>query len=306
LLLPPAELFAFYSPLVLSALWCLAVVFCTAVAVGLASRLKTSRTARFWAGGMLLSLIPACAAYPNGRQLLLTSIGAMALIAEWWHGFATDRSTPAPRGVALRFGEWSVALALFLHAVLSPWGLPLSTLSVTTLGTFGRAADSLGSDISGKTLVILSATDFFAPRLAEMRKRTEGGALPRRWRSISGGPERVTLTREGRNTLVARFERGLFSLEYTELYRDRRAPMQPGYRVALDGLVITVRECTNDGRPTVAEFVFDASLDSADFVFYAWDHGTFVPFPIPKPNASVVLPPTRLELGTWLTEGIGT
>jgi hypothetical protein len=185
---------------------------------------------------------------------------------------------------------------LFVHIGIAPFAAPFATCGIVVSAPLSRAADALGSEIEGKDVIVLSAPDYFGPRVAVLRKALEGGPVPRRWRTLSSGAERVTIERNAAASLVVFWDEGLLSEEYTRLFRSLRAPMGTGDRVALEGLSVTILEVTRDGRPRRAEFRFDAPLDSAEFVTYAWKDGTFARLALPEIGGRMELPKAEIEV----------
>ena len=299
-LLPPAEAYVFYGPKLVWGVRAFGLVFLFLLALALVPLLRRDARARFWAAGYLLSLVPATAAYPSGRLLLFSSFGAIGLIAQLWHLFAVELRGKT-RTASLRFSETIGAMVLFVHIGISPIAAPLASCGIVVSAPLSRAADALGPEIEGKDVIVLSAPDFFGPRVAALRKALEAGPLPRRWRTLSSGPERVTLERTGPASLVLAWEDGLLSDEYTRLFRSVRPPMRSGDRVVLDGLVVTVLEVTSDGRPRRAEFRFDAPLDSGQFIAYAWRGDGFVRFALPEAGRRIELPKSEIQVPVFGT-----
>jgi hypothetical protein len=107
----------------------------------------------------------------------------------------------------------------------------------------------------------------------------------------------VSVTRVDDRTLSLDYEGGILTTPFMELYRDRRLRMNPGDRVTLEGLVITVTAVTPDGRANRAEFKFDTPLDEPQFVFYYWAEKGFTHF-VPPPVGGVThLPAANVEWG---------
>jgi hypothetical protein len=294
-LLPPAEAYVFYGPKLVWVVRAFGLIFLALLAFALIPLLRHSKSARFWAAGYVLSLVPATAAYPSGRLLLFSSIGAIGLVAELWHLFAVELRGRV-RTSRLRFSEAVGALVLFVHIGIAPFAAPFATCGIVVSAPLSRAADALGPEIEGRDVLLLSAPDFFGPRVAVLRKTLERGPLPRRWRALSSGPERVTIERSAPAALVLGWEDGLLSEEYTRLFRSLRAPMREGDRVELEGLVVTILDVTPDGRPRRAEFRFDEQLDSGRFIAYAWRDGTFARLLLPEVGGRVELPKAEIDV----------
>ncbi|UCG32349.1 MAG: hypothetical protein JSU68_11855, partial [Phycisphaerales bacterium] len=81
--LVPSDLQWDLSPRTAHNLWLAAMAFLAIMAVALIPLLKRDRRARFFALGMVLSVPPACAAYPDDRLLFFVGIGGMGLLAQF-------------------------------------------------------------------------------------------------------------------------------------------------------------------------------------------------------------------------------
>jgi hypothetical protein len=300
-LMPPSEIYVVSGALVSGLIFGAALIFLVALGFALVPLLRTDRLARFWAVGALLSLVPAASTYPHNRQLLFTSLGAMALIAQLWQlhilqpARAPAQPPRAPR--SLRFSRELGAGLLFMHLIVSPLALPFTTCSIVFARSLQRAPESVGDELAGRDAVFITAPDYFAVRLVQLERRIEHKPLPRRIRALAFGEEPVTVFRTDDQTLELSYGGGILSTPFMELYRDRDIPMHPGQRIALAGLVIEVLEVTADGRVSRARFRFDLSLDSDQLVFYHWSRQGFVQLDPPRIGQSRSLPPARLELG---------
>ncbi len=291
-LLPPAEAYV-ALPQHARALLIAAVLFAATLALLLWPLLRRDRVARFWAAGMLLSLLPAACTYPNNRQLLFTSFGAMALIAQLWHMYAIELRARA-LSLGLRWSNRLGSLLLAMHLLVSPLLLPLTTCGVAIFGALQHGALRVGDELAGRDVVFLTAPDYLAVKLVQLSRRIDRRPLARRWRALSFGPQRVVVTRTDARTLELDYEGGILGTPFLELYRDRRLRMAPGERVSLQGLQIEVLAVTSDGRARRARFSFDRSLDAPSFVFYAWLDGGFERLSPPAVGTRRTLPAAQL------------
>lgn len=295
-LLPPAELCMGGIPALSRGMWLAGTAFLLAFSVASIPLLRRDREARFWAAGMALSLVPAASTYPQNRQLLFASFGAMALIAQLWQlhaGALGGLGTPR-----LRFSSWCTKLVLVVHLFLSPVLQPFTTCGIAAAGALQRGAiDGIHDDVAGRDVVFVTAPDYFSTKLPQLSRRANGQPLPRRWRALSFGPERVTVTRPNDRTLELTYAGGILSHPFLELYRDRRIPMAKGQTVTLEGLEIRVLEVTADGRVSRARFAFDAPLDDPRFEWLTWEERAFVAFTPPPVGASKELEPARVAWG---------
>jgi hypothetical protein len=296
LLVPPSELYWLYDSTQRSIMWAAAATFCAAFGLALVPLLRRERVARFWALGGLIALVPASAGYPSGRQMMLASLGALALVALLWNFHAVERRAALQTTPLLRVSAMISALVLGVHLFVAPLASPLASCGVALSSPLARAADDLGPEIADKDLVLVTSPDYFSLRLAQLRKRNEGSALARRWRGLGFGPEPVQVFRPDASTLELRFVGGILTHESLELFRDRRLRMQVGEQVQLEGLRITVLAITHDGRAERVRFAFDTALEAPNLLFYYWRDDGYVPFVLPKVGQRVQLPPAILRL----------
>jgi hypothetical protein len=294
-LAPPAEVHSVAPAPVARAMLVFAVLVLAGLLVALAPLLRRDRNARFWAAGLLLSLVPASSAFPHNRQLLFASLGAMPLLAQLWHLYAIELRDAVLAGFR-RAARAIAGIAFFMHLFVSPWLVPFATCGVALLAPLQRGLADGGADLGGRDVVFMTAPDYLAVRIVQLERRVEHEPLPRRWRALSFGPQRVTVVRSDARTLELTYEGGILGTPFMELYRDRRLAMTPGQRVELQGLRIEVLAVTGDGRAERVRFSFDAPLDAPSFRFYAWLDGRFERYTPPRIGQRDVLPAAHLEL----------
>jgi hypothetical protein len=272
-----------------------AVLFCLALAAAFVPLLREDRRARFWALGMMGSLVPAASTFPHNRQLMFTSFGAMALLAQLWE-LQGEALKGAARKAGGRLLHAAGSLSLGFHAFVSPFVFPLAACSVVLARPYHIAIDRVGDEIQGKDLVFISAPDYLAVRLVQLMRRVDHRPLPRRIRALSFGGQPGVLHRTGERTLSFEYTGGIMQTTLSELYRDRKIPFTLGEQVRLRGMTVTVTGLTEDGRVNRATFEFDASLDSPTFVFYDWGKNGFEPFHLPRVGETVQIAAPAIPL----------
>jgi hypothetical protein len=292
--LPPAELSPIYQSWMSFIVWSSGVFFLILLCIALIPLMKQNRITRFWAAGFILSLVPASLILPHSRQLLLSSVGAMAIVSQLWHFYYAE-SMSAPKSITGLTSRSITALILLVHLWFSPIALPFTTCSIALTAPMHEAADVLGSIIADRDIVFVTMPDFIAVKLTQLRKRIDRQPLPRRWRTLSAGPEQVTAYRTASDTLTLDIPGGMLKGPLTTLFRDSRLRMTVSEQVVLQGLEITVLAITHDGRARRVAFRFDESIDSPRFLFYIWAHNTLVPFTPPPVGRSVALPPAIFD-----------
>jgi hypothetical protein len=295
-LAPPAELYQIVSPTVAHALLVGAVLFAILLSAAFVPLLRRDSIARFWAAGLLFSIIPASATYSHNRQLLMTSFGAMGLIAQIWNLYAITLRDLALTTLG-KLSKTVGALVFATHLVLSPLAMLFTVCGIALSAPLHRSISDVGPEIEGRDAVFVTAPDYFSVKLIQLSRRIERQPLPRRWRALSFGPEPVVVHRIDAQTLRLDYVGGILGTPFLELYRDRKLSMAPGDHVLLEGLTIEVRDVTADGRATSATFAFDTPLESPSFLFYYWENGHFKVFSPPPVGSSRTLPGATIPWG---------
>ena len=293
-LAPPAELYSVWPASWARIMLVFACVFCVLFALALWPLLRRNRTAWFWLLGALISIVPAASTYPHNRQLLFASFGAMGLLAQLWNLHVLEQQN-ASSGL-MRLSQAVGGVVFFVHVIISPLVMPVSTNEIVTTAPLFRAPASITDEIDGRDVVFVTAPDYFAVKLVQLFRRLEHKPLPRRIRALGFGPEHVTVQRTAADTLELEYAEGILSTPFMELYRDKRIPMQRGERVELEGLSIEVLELTDDGRARKVRFQFDMPLESRQLDFYYWSGGQFERLVVPALGQRRALPPATLDL----------
>lgn len=263
------------------------LAFLALAVIVLFKTLHKSRIARFWALGMLLSLVPACGTFPADRLLVLASVGAAALIAEL---VAAARTRPA-RFVA---GAW-VVTHLWLSALL----LPARSLGLMFLDrTMGRMSDQAFDGVTSRAqrVVIVNAPDLYTgAMMIQRRKVLREPTTDHAW-VMYGGTDKVRVTRESRYDLLVHPEHGFLGMPFDRVYRGAAFPMHPGQGLQLSGVQIIVVAVDRAGAPTDVRFRFAWPLDDARRLrIVAWNGIRYAPLPLPPIGGTVVVPGVHLR-----------
>jgi hypothetical protein len=294
--LPPAE-----APLFLPQFAQLITLFAIVVAIWFAFAawplVRSDAQARFWAAGMLASLVPACTTHPNNRLLFFTGLGAMALVSQLWHGFLERAAWLPANAFARRFAQLLVMLIAGYHLILAPFLLPLSSASIAATKPAETAARTALAVSANRDLVLLSSPDYFFVKLMPVIAALEQRTPPRRIRALSFGAVPLRVTRPDDRTLDVAFEGGLLASPLLELYRARDLPMPVGARVELDGMTATVTALTPDQRVAAAQFRFTEPLESRHFVFLCFQDHSYRPCAPPEVGGRLDVAPAELHLG---------
>jgi hypothetical protein len=258
-----------HRPFVLGA----GVVTCVAAFAVAHRHLCEDRALRFWALGMVLSLVPVAASFPSDRLLLPANLGAMALVARF--ACAVFRPDGYQRlGRARMLGGLCF---VGLHGVLAPLILPVRAHSVQQLArAMGHSVACLEEieNIQNKTLLVLGGpADLWVSYL-----QAERG-----WKGLPRPKGIVWLTSSTSALLVhvdersLKFEReldvdspGFFQSPPEQLYRRADAPFSPGQRFELEALHATVDEVTQSGAPLRITFELNEPVLSERYELLIW------------------------------------
>lgn len=250
---------------------------------------RSRREVRFWAVGTLLSTIPVCAVAPADRLLVATGIGGSALVAIALLA-ALDRVRELSGG-ARRFFTGVLA---FVNLGVAPLVLPMQAYALVYFDDYiGRAEQTLpaGAGIADKTVVLLNVpSDEYGIYMAHHRL-LRGGVMPKHLRWLATSDTDLLVSRLDDNTLQVRPREGFLPPGSLWTLRSRDYRSTVGESLQLEGVRFTVTDVTADGRPAEVRVRFDQPLDSPDFVWMQWGNaGGFVPFKVPAPGSSVLVP----------------
>ncbi|MGD8450857.1 MAG: hypothetical protein PVJ57_03485 [Phycisphaerae bacterium] len=310
----PSDLRWSLSPLAALNTWLVTMVVLALIAAAIARLLRHDRLARFWALGMLLSLLPACAAYPADRLLLFVGIGAMGLLAQFVG--AVVRESPRSRALfPLRAATRALCLTLLLiHLVLSPLHFIRTPGALQEIGrSVARAAASLPPTPRAgfQTVLIVNSPTYATLTYGALTRLLGDQPYLSPTFVLGSGNRPIEIRRHDETTLLVRPDGGFFAplgspfshAEMAEilfnqrrttetldrLYRDR-TPATEGQRVQLLCAAVEITAITDDGRPAEATFHFLMDLDSPLFRWLQWRDGQYVPFPVPAVGQTVTLP----------------
>jgi len=243
--------------------------------------LLRDRTARFFALGMLLALLPICATVPADRLLWFAGVGAMGLLA---------RFLSQPQQGARRVGA---LLMIGLHLFLAPLFLALRARSMITIDMpMSRAYDSvpLTPEIATKTVVLFNPPSDPLAAYLLLRRAALGQTAPILLRWLAPGVDGVTVAREDPYTLRVHANGGFTTHITEQLLRSPRHPLALGEKVLLPGMRVEVIGQDDQGNANEARFQFDVPLEDPSLVWMRWDERRYRVQAPPARGDSLVLP----------------
>ncbi len=295
---PPAELYImenFVGTTLVRALWWAGIALVVLLGFALWPLLRRDATARFWAAGTLLALLPACATFPADRMLLFSGVGAMALVAQLV-GTAWGTGAAQAAGRAWRVPARALGIVfILLHLIVAPLALLLRVgypAGPKSLQQFAMRAP-LDATVEQQDVVLLNPPSLLHTAYFPWEREAAGLPIPRRVRYLGSGMAAMTVHRADARTLVIRIDGGYIGWSIERLFRDERHPMAVGERVVLTGMTAEVTALTADGRPAEAAFRFDVPLEDAALRWLWWHDGQFRPFTLPAVGETIELPRAR-------------
>jgi hypothetical protein len=287
--------------------WGLGSAGLIALAAAFFPMLRNERSARFWAFGLVLSLVPACATtVPDDRITLYAMLGFAPLAASFLAGVVDNRAW-LPNGRTRRLALQAAGILLLMLHVFLPLRWPVKRLarlfrqaesSATVVPVLRAAPDEELILVNPPDVMYLSYLPFF---LAE-----EGTALPARMRILSSSLSDIVVRRTGANTLWLVSQDGpliptrprrvdlppgsplrhdLYKVRLIcTAFRAEALRLESGDRTALPGMTVVVDRVDDRGHPTEATFQFEVSLDDVRHRWVFWDSaaGRYAPFTPPR------------------------
>ena len=206
-------------------------------------------TLKFWALGLVLSLPPACATFPEDRLLFIAGIGAFPLVAAFLASvFAPDGMEHSPRiATSALAGTW-----LLLHAVAAPLLLPYRSLHMFRYDrAVAEAGDTAFSHVekpSTQSLILVNGQDFYFTGMMSFIRVARGRTITPRMVTLAGTLEDVSIRRLDERRLLVTPKFGFESRVFDRIYRSREAPFRRMSTVQLGGVDVTVSGSGPMGR----------------------------------------------------------
>jgi hypothetical protein len=297
LLLPPSEAYLLCLDQGFDHLYFIvALPILVAVGVLVIPRLRWDAMTRFWALGMLLSLLPICTTFPADRMLFFVGLGAFALLAQFLSvvfGQASAAVTFGPRFVRRLPARILAVVFVLVHACLAPvvlavrCAMPIGPRSLVD-GLQIRLPKE--AELEGQTIVAVTAPLGFGIGYLPIKRALEGLSVPAHtWALAPYDRDFVAVRRTDEQTLVIRPKNGYLVLAGDRLPRGLQHPMSVGERVELTGMTAEVLALTEDGRPAEVAFRFSVPLEDPSLRFLRWESFAFIPFALPEVGETVEL-----------------
>jgi hypothetical protein len=248
---------------------------------------RERRMARFWACGMLLSIIPVCATFPSNRLLLFVGLGGMGLLAMFLQA-VFDRTAPRRS----RWVRWPAYALVGIHLVIAPVGLALTAAFPTgpkALNDRLYVRTPLDESVANQDVIVVNAPSTAHAMYMPVMRALDGKPVPRRMRVLAPAVPSVEVRRLDDRTLAIRPADGYIGFAFDKLFRDERHPLNLGEQIQIAGMQVHITDLMEDGRPAEAQFRFDEPLEDSSFRWLQYKNGEFVPFTPPAVGKRIVL-----------------
>ena len=271
--------------------------------------LRRDRMSRFWAAGMVLSTLPVCTTFPQGRELMNPGIGAFALMALFL-GQRASMGTAAREAETPRYRRAAKVLAvawIVLHVVAAA---PMAPFTAYTAGSLAVALEqglnaTAPSDDAFSTLVTVYLPGDLLCSAVPLVRAAGGGRVPPYGRTLCAGVGSVEIERPSDRTLIIRPDDGFLRPPYCQVFRNPEAnPMYAGQVIRLTGFRATVLSVTADGRPKEVAFEFDVPLEDPSLRWVTFQGKGYVPFTLPEIGQTILVtgPTLREFIDEWFLD----
>ncbi len=273
------------------------LVFTMILLLILAPLIRKDRIARFWALGMILSVLPISSVIPHDRNLIFVGLGTMPLIAQW---ISWVNQTGWSRKLPLwRFSSrFLIIVFIVIHAVIAPLTLPISIrVPAKIQDSIVRASESLPFDLELKNqeFVIVNPPNWLFLGCYISQHRTLQGKL-NPIKSLTSGGSIMTLKRVDTHTVTIRAESENLIHSGDTIFRSKKFDMHPGQKVELDDMIVEVLE-VKDGVASAARYQFAFPLEDPKLAWFRWHNGIYVPFTLPEIGEEVTIEEAPFILG---------
>jgi hypothetical protein len=242
-------------------------------------------TARFFALGMLLAVVPITAGFPHDRLLFFVGLGAMPLLSTLLVRLF-DRSLSS--GIGRAFGWMLVVVHVVIAALLQ---VVFATAVAAQEPIYADPPRSLPDDpkLETQRLLVVNAPSAFYGQYTLIVPKLDGRPGPRSLLMLAPGASPLLLERPTSDTLVIEADRGWLGSPFDIVYRARTRVVPVDYRVQLSDVLIDVIETTPDGRPNKVRFTFERDLEDESLRWVRYEAGRYVPFVVPGVGRSVAI-----------------
>jgi hypothetical protein len=273
-----------------------------------------NRLTLFFILATVFAVIPFCACFPSGRNLLFASVPAFALIAI----FVTDvfkKADYLPKALLFRTAVWIVCISLLLtHLPGALLGKTIGLKINSSILSGISAPESITQNVDeNKSLIMINTHCSLALAFIPFYQAYDDHAVPESVRALVPGFRTLEVKRTDEKTIVVKSKEGdifscgdigpmhiayVFKL-FNDLFQSKKSVFEPGDIFELSQLTINILSVDHKNMPTEIAFVFDTALedDSLCFYWFDWYNFSHKPFEILPIGQTVEIPgPPKVTL----------
>jgi hypothetical protein len=262
------------------------------------SVLRADALARFWALGMVLALVPLCAAFPMDRLLMFAGIGAFGLLAALVQSVG---AWPWPKSPASGWRKRSAVALLVIHVPIAALLLVARVATLPALGAIlGATAEQApsGPEVAGQSFIFVNGNDFPVAYTHVIRVATDRLQAPLRVVQLSPASTSNTVARPDERTLVVTAEGGFYARAIDRLLISPERRFAVGERITRPDFVAEIRAVTADSRPLEVAFVFRCPLEDPSLRWLCFDARKGLrEFTLPAVGATMVMAGSKPSVG---------
>lgn len=283
-----------------STFWWIAVCYVGFLGLVFWPLLQRDRTARFFATGMLLAVIPICATFPMDRLLMFTGLGAFGLMVSFWngvfavdglrHGFGLWRRVAVPVAVLFVFLHIVVAPLLLAVRVSAPWGPRAITESMFPRTQFDQS-------IEHQDLIVINPPIGWLAGYCQLCYEHEGIPAPQAVRALASGIDGVTVRRTSDRIIEVTPHKGFVKFP-DSILRNEQHPLKVGEQVHLARMTATVLT-VEDARPKIVMFSFQTPLEDESLRWIQFRDGMYIPWKPIAVGEEITLPGIQGPMSRW-------
>jgi len=276
-------------------LWLVAIGFLLLLTVVLIPLLRRDKLARFWAMGMIFSILPICTATPMDRHLFLPGLGAIGLLIQFF-AVVFGKIDWRPKNIAWRIAAVTIGwFFVLIHLIIAPLALPLRSYAPLghkrTLEQLFYINIPMDKLIEEQTVVLVNPPVPMGAAFSPIKWELEKQPIPKHTRVLASGVAPLTIHRQDAQTLIIRTKYGYLASIGDRMFRSEKYPMSVGQQVKLTAMTVEITKLTKDYGPLEAKFKFDVPLEDPSFRWLQWDWEKFsyVEFKVPAIDESIEL-----------------
>ena len=239
-------------------------------------------SARFYALGMLLAIIPVCAASPDDRLLTFAGFGGCGLMACFLFAMAEQfKRLRGLRGFGLKA---TAGYFVFIHFIVAPialtWNVNAMFRAMGPLIEYPAITFPEEKLSKNTRLMLINPPLPSCVAYIPFVRNYYGLTSVHSAFAMAPGSRRMTLEVVDEKTLRITMPEGFLS-PLDNFFRDPRLGFDTGTKIDLDDIEVNVIDVLPDGQPRTVQFHFKHLLSDKNLQFFVWHKDKYREFNLP-------------------------